>query len=164
MAVLDRRQMILALAALPLLVSKPSRALAAKPVLRVSGGASGASVTYDAAGLDALPQTRFVTATPWNAKPIEFRGVSARDLFQAAGVQGEHLQLIALNDYVVEAKTSDILAGDGLFATHQDGVPMPLSAKGPVFLMFPFDLRPELKHQSYYSRSVWQLAEVVVTP
>lgn len=165
---LSRRQVLLALSVLPLVTARPLRAAAAETLLRVSGAisetASGGAIEYDAAGLSALPQTNFHTTTPWNSTPVEYRGVAARDLLQAVGARGEHLQLIALNDYVVEAKTSNIVAADGLFATHQDGVPMPISDKGPVFLLFPFDARPELKHQSYYSRSVWQLAEIVVAP
>ncbi len=164
----NRRHILRALTALPVVALTPSFAYAAQPMLRVSGvigrDRSGKSVEYDAASFDSLPQSSFVTATPWNDAPVEYRGVKARDLFEAVDVHGENLQLIALNDYVVEAKIADIVAGDGLFATHQDGVAMPISDKGPIFLLFPFDPRPELKHQSYYSRSVWQLAEIVVTP
>lgn len=163
---LSRRQVVIALATVPLLAFKPSRAAAAKPILRVTGAIAGSSgdglVEYDASAFDALPQTRFVTKTPWHETPVEFSGVSVRDLLNAVDARGETLQLIALNDYVVEAKASDILAGDGLFATRQNGVPMPISDKGPVFLVFPFDQRPDTQHQTYYSRAVWQLAEITV--
>ncbi|WP_156421157.1 oxidoreductase [Aureimonas sp. AU20] len=165
---LSRRDVVLAFAVLPFVFWRPLRAAAADTMLRVIGmvgdDVEDGRVEYDAAALDALPQTRFATTTPWHDTPVEFAGVSARDLFQAVGAHGENLQLIALNDYVVEAKVSDIIAGDGLFATRQNGVPMPVSDKGPIFLVFPFDQRPETQHQAYYSRAVWQLAEIVVTP
>ncbi len=164
----DRRQLILALAAMPAALWKPSNAFAAKPLLRVSGSIGSESgsdpVEYDAAGLNGLPQTSFTTSTPWSTSPIEYKGISAGDLFHAVGAHGSRVQLVALNDYVVDSEIEFILAGDGLFATHQNGTPMPISEQGPVFLIFPFDARPELKHQSYYSRSVWQLAEIIVLP
>lgn len=165
---LSRRHVVMVLAAMPLVAFKPSRAAAAKPMLRVSGAIGDAAgnghVEYDAAALDALPQTRFTTKTPWHDASVEFSGVAARDLFQAVDAHGDDLQLIALNDYVVEAKVGDIVAGDGLFATRQNGVLMPVSDKGPVFLVFPFDQRPDTQHQAYYSRAVWQLAEIVIAP
>lgn len=163
---LSRRQVVTVLAALPAVLLTPLRATAARAMLQVRGAigdiGSDGQVSFDAAAFDALPQTRFVTTTPWHDVPVEFSGVAARDLFAAVGARGENLQLIALNDYVVEAKASDIVMGDGLFATRQNGVPMPVSDKGPVFLVFPFDQRPDTQHQTYYSRAVWQLTEIVV--
>ncbi len=155
--------------AVSILTAAASRSSAASGTsfLRVGGeigeGPQPGEVVFDEAAFAALPQTRFRTATPWHDKAIEFSGVSARDLFEAVGRRGENAQLIALNDYMVEASIDEIVAADGLFATHQDGVAMPISDKGPIFLLFPFDDRPELKHQAYYSRAVWQLSEIVVT-
>ena len=39
---------------------------------------------------------------------------------------------------------------------------MPVRDKGPLFIIYPFDANPELKSQTYYSRSVWQVAKIVV--
>ena len=104
--------------------------------------------------------TRFRTTTLWHQAPAEFSGISARDLFAAVRLRSPRLRLVALNDYVVEADADEIVAADGLFATRQDGVLMPVSDKGPIFLLFPFDQREELRHQIYYSRAVWQLCEI----
>lgn len=163
-----RRAVVQSLA-VSLLLASGNRALAAPgaPILRVSGeigeGPGSGEREFDAAAFAALPQTGFRTATPWHDEVTEFSGVSARHLFEAVGRRGENAQLFALNDYMVEASIEAIVAGDGLFATHQGGVAMPISDKGPIFLLFPFDQRPELKHQAYYSRAVWQLSEIVVT-
>ncbi|WP_062016173.1 hypothetical protein [Aureimonas sp. AU4] len=118
-------------------------------------------MSFDTAALDALPQTRFRTTTLWHKEATEFSGVSARDLFSAVNLRANRLRLVALNDYVVDADADELVEGDGLFATRQDGVLMPVSDKGPIFLLFPFDEREELRHQTYYSRAVWQLCEVV---
>lgn len=141
-----------------------SFAHAAEPILRVRGavgpGPGSGDIAFDAAQFDALPQTRFRTTTLWHKEAVEFSGVSARDLFAAVNLRGSRLKLVALNDYVVEGEADVILAADGLFATRQDGTPMPVSDKGPIFLIFPFDQREDLRHQAYYSRAVWQLCEI----
>ena len=58
--------------------------------------------------------------------------------------------------------TTTLQEAGALLATRQNGTIMPVSDKGPVFLVFPFDSRPELQHQTYYSRAVWQIAEINV--
>jgi len=44
----------------------------------------------------------------------------------------------------------------------RDGVDMPVSDKGPLFIVYPYDSEPELKSQLFYSRSAWQVAELIV--
>jgi hypothetical protein len=34
---------------------------------------------------------------------------------------------------------------------------MAVRDKGPLFIMYPFDRRPDLRNAVYYSRCVWQL-------
>ncbi len=40
--------------------------------------------------------------------------------------------------------------------------PMSVRDKGPLFLVYPFDLNPELYNEKYFSRSVWQIKEIEV--
>ncbi|WP_156369243.1 molybdopterin-dependent oxidoreductase [Aureimonas sp. Leaf324] len=145
-------------------------ASAGEPILTLRGefaraGADG-SAMLTLADLDALPQTRFRTATPWHSGPVEFSGVSVSDFLAAMGVPSTEgsMQLVALNDYVVDTKAGDLVSGDALLATRMNGEPMTVQDKGPVFVVFPFDSRTELQHQSYYSRAVWQLAEIDLAP
>lgn len=137
-------------------------AYSGQPILKINGSISGANRSFvlDLAAMDAMPKTSFATSTPWHKGVTEFSGVTLRDCLAALKLSGTKLQLIALNDYVVEASLSELQAADALLATRQNGNIMPVSDKGPIFLIFPFDSRPELQHQSYYSRAVWQLAEV----
>jgi hypothetical protein len=39
---------------------------------------------------------------------------------------------------------------------------MPLSDKGPIFAMYPFDSDPDLKKQVYFSRCIWELEALKV--
>ena len=34
--------------------------------------------------------------------------------------------------------------------------------KGPLWIMFPFDAKPELKSELIYSQSVWQLRKMTI--
>jgi hypothetical protein len=142
----------------------PRRSRAASPILRVGGAAFGtkAPLAFDLEALDALPQTRFRTTTPWHQGIVEFSGVALKDLVAFAGIEARQLQLIALNDYAVDADLAELIAADALLATRQNGQPLPVTDKGPVFVVFPFDERSELKHQTFYSRAVWQLTEIVL--
>ena len=42
-----------------------------------------------------------------------------------------------------------------LLALKRNGAYMPVRDKGPLFIVYPYDSSPELKHQKYYSRSAW---------
>ena len=162
---MNRRHLLLGLGAIALAAPVAAKA-AGEPILTLRGAFAKAgpdgSLGLTLAELDALPQTRFSTKTPWHEGAVEFSGVSLKDFFAAAGVSPDQhqMQLIALNDYVVDADAAEMIAGDALLATRLNGQPMSVRDKGPIFVIFPFDSRPELNHQSYYSRCAWQLAEI----
>ncbi|MCO6051007.1 molybdopterin-dependent oxidoreductase [Mesorhizobium sp. RP14(2022)] len=142
------------------LASLSAPASGGAPILVLGGTAAKPAQALDLAGLDAMPQTSFETNTPWHKGPVTFSGVLLKDYLATLGAHGTRVQLIALNDYTVEAPVDELVEGGALLATRQNGQPMPVSEKGPVFLLFPFDSRKELQHQTYYSRSVWQLSEI----
>lgn len=166
---MNRRNLLLCIGSLALVTTPPAKG-AGPAILTLRGDFAKAnpdgSLSLSLADLDAMPQTRFTTRTPWHSGAVEFSGVSLADFLTAMGASGpkRKLQLIALNDYVADAETSELIAGDALLATRLDGVPMSTRDKGPVFMVFPFDSRGELQHQSYYSRAVWQLAEIDLVP
>ncbi|GGE09398.1 oxidoreductase [Aureimonas endophytica] len=139
---------------------KPPLAFAADPILTLHGSQTGGDVASSLAEMDAFPQTSFATTTPWHQGVVKFSGVSLKDYLAALKVDPKQIRLVALNDYSVDAEVAGLLEGDALLATRQNDQPMPVSDKGPVFLVFPFDSRAELQHQTYYSRSVWQLTEI----
>lgn len=117
---------------------------------------------FDMAMLEALPQTSFITKTPWYATPRRFTGPLLRDVLLAAGARGTLLRISALNDYRVEVPVDDAMRHDLLVARLLDERPMSVRDRGPLFLIYPFDARPELKTAVYYSRSAWQLRTIDV--
>lgn len=122
----------------------------------------GAQAQFDMAMLEALPQHSFSTRTPWYTHARRFTGPLLREVLGAAGAQGSQLRLTALNDYRVEMPFDDVLRYDVIVARLLDERPMAVRDKGPLFAIYPFDARPELRSAVYYSRSAWQLRTIDV--
>ena len=122
----------------------------------------GASAHFDMAMLAAMPQQSISARTPWYTQARRFTGPLLRDVLTAAGANGTSLRLIALNDYRVDMPFDDTQRHDVLLARLLDDQPMTVRDKGPLFVIYPFDTRPELRSAVYYSRSAWQLRTIEV--
>ncbi len=147
----------------------PVRALdkpAGPVVLTVSGSVlkpnDGKAAHFDMAMLERLPQVSFSTRTPWYAEVRKFTGPLLRDVLSQAGAKGTLLRAVALNDYWVEIPIEDALRHDVIVARLLDDKPMAVRDKGPLFVIYPFDARPELRNPVYFSRSAWQLRSIEV--
>lgn len=137
-----------------------------KVILTVSGRIdatnNGASAEFDYTMLEALGMDHIETTTPWYDGVIRFDGVRMQRLLQAVGAFGETVTAVALNDYTTEIPIQDIRRHGVLLAMKRNGIDMPVSDKGPLFIVYPYDSKPELKSQKYYSRSAWQVASLEV--
>ena len=165
----SRRSWLRLAGGLLLAAALPARALApptGQVVLTVSGRVlmpnDGSSAQFDMAMLEALPQTSFTTRTPWYAQARQFTGPLLRDVLAAAGAKGTLIRLTALNDYRVDMPFADAQRHDVIVARLLDDKPMAVRDKGPLFVIYPFDARPELRGAVYYSRSAWQLRTIDV--
>jgi hypothetical protein len=137
-----------------------------KPILTVTGkigvtNKDGAA-QFDRAMLEALGETSFSTSTPWYDGPRKFEGVPLAKLLDAVGASGDHIIATALNDYSTDIPVEDARKFGVILALKRDGAYMPVSDKGPIFIVYPFDSNPELKAQVYYKRSAWQVARIEV--
>ena len=132
-----------------------------KVVLTITGkvGApnKGSAAVFDMPMLQKLPQRTFTTQTPWEPKPTMFAGPLLRDVLAAAEASGARLEATALNDYKVTFPLSDAKEFDVVIAIKMNGEDIPVRTKGPLFIVYPFDSKPELKAAKYYERSIWQL-------
>ncbi len=137
-----------------------------RPILTVGGRIAntnrGGTAQFDRPMLEALGTSGFETTTPWYPGPVRFDGVRMDRLLEAVGASGDRVLAYALNDYTTELPVSDFAAYGVLLALKRDGEYMPVRDKGPLFIVYPFDSRPELKHQRFYARSAWQLARLDV--
>lgn len=137
-----------------------------KVILSVSGRIrtfnKDGSAEFDRAMLESLGMESFETTTPWYNGPVKFEGVRMKKLMQAVGASGESVTAIALNDYTTDIPVADFERYGVLLALKRDGNEMPVRDKGPLFVVYPYDSRPELKSQKFYSRSAWQVAKLEV--
>ena len=164
---LNRR---LALMGLALLTSHPALAAlpppSGKKVLSISGrvGApnQGANAVFDMPMLEALGLVTLRTTTPLFTGEVTFEGVPMTALMAAIGASGDKLMVFALNDYTTEIPMADFAKYKPILAVKRDGRYMPVSDKGPLFIVYPFDSSAELKSQKFYSRSAWQIARMEV--
>lgn len=135
------------------------------PVLTISGKItnpnSGATAVFDMATLEAHGLTSLTTKTPWTDR-TKFSGVLLDTLMKRLGAYGTTIVLSALNDYSAEMPISDCAANKPLLATRMNGQFMPVSDKGPLFIVYPFDSNPDLARQTFYGRCVWQLDRMTI--
>jgi hypothetical protein len=130
-------------------------------ILTVSGAIAEtnaeAVAEFDRDMLRAMPVTTFSTTTIWTEGAHEFTGVSLDDFAAALGMTGATLKATAINDYAIEVPLSDAVEGGPIIAYHLDGEPMSVRDKGPLWLIYPFDLNSDYQSEVIYSRSIWQL-------
>jgi hypothetical protein len=120
---------------------------------------------FDMARIERLPQRTVRTTTPWYTAPREFTGPLLRDLLAEAGLPasgGTTARCTALNDYRVDIPLEDARRIDVVVARLLDGKPMSVREKGPLFVIYPFDDRPELRTSVYFGRCIWQLKAIEV--
>lgn len=118
-------------------------------------GTAGAD--FDDAMLAAMPQKQLNTRTPWHEGVKKFTGPLLRDVLAAAGAKGSTIRAVALNDYKVDIPFDDAMKIDVVMARLLDDKPMPVRDKGPLFIIYPFDDRADLRTPQYYARCAWQL-------
>lgn len=137
-----------------------------KVILTLSGkiGEKNMSNTavFDLAMLEKLPQQNFTTMTPWDKNPIKFTGPLLRDVLAAAKANGTTLKASALNDYQTSIPMEDSKKFDMILAHKMNGEAIPARTKGPLFIVYPYDSKTELRSATYYERSAWQLKSMNV--
>lgn len=134
---------------------------AGRVILTIEGTISqtnnGPQAQFDMKMLEKLPQHSFSTKTPWYPDAVTFTGPLLRDLLAAVGAKGTKITAVALNDYKTEIPFDDATRHDVIVARLMNNRPMPVREKGPLFIVFPFDTKAELRTELYYNRAAWQL-------
>lgn len=135
-------------------------------VLTIQGGVGrtnqGDQAQFDMKMLEKLPQKSFTTQTPWYPQPVSFTGPLLHDVLAAAGAKGSKITAVALNDYKTEIPFEDATRHEVIVARLMNERPMPVREKGPLFIVYPFDTKAELRTELYYNRSAWQLRTLQV--
>ena len=124
----------------------------------------GGEVQFDIARLQALGETDLKTSTIWTDGVHDFTGVRMKDMLDYLGLTAGTFKAVALNDYTVEIPVSDATADGPILAYDMDGQPMSVRDKGPLWIVYPFDAKPEYRSEVIYTRAIWQLERFEVSP
>ncbi|WP_420546897.1 molybdopterin-dependent oxidoreductase [Curvivirga sp.] len=137
-----------------------------KTILSISGKIEktnkGEHAEFDLGMLDALPQKTLTVETPWTEGNVSFSGPLLRDFLDMVGASGNVIQAKALNDYIVVIPMEDVQEFDVILATSLDGKRLSVRDKGPVWVIYPWNDDEDLRVETYYARSIWQLKSMIV--
>jgi len=165
---LTRRRLLLATPALAFAATaKAAPPTPTGPVILTVSGQIGITNSpqgfeFDMAMLAALPQHEFRTRTPWHTGTPQFTGPLLRTVLDTVQAKGHTVRAVALNDYKVDIPASDAKDWDVIVARLVDGQPMRVRDRGPLFIIYPFDSKAELRDPRYTNRSAWQLRRIEV--
>lgn len=119
---------------------------------------------FDVDMLRALDRRTARIGTPWTQQPALYSGAYFKAVLNAVDARGNRMIVRALNDYLAEVPIGDAVRIETMLADEMDGKPMTIRDKGPLMLVYPFDIEPDLYNERYFARSVWQIKEIEVLP
>lgn len=114
----------------------------------------------DIASLEKLGTVSFQTTSPWYNGRTTFTGIPVQKLMEFVGAKGSVVKVTALNDYTTVIPLSDFKKYNVILALKINGEYIRIRDKGPLFIVYPYDSKPELNNQIYYSRSAWQVSRM----
>lgn len=154
--------------ALPVRAQPRAMADAAGDVLLTVTGQIGAcnrhdgAACFDRAMLDALGPVEVTTTCPWFDGRIRFTGVRVDRVLAAVGAEGEVVTVIGRGGERAELPATDLTRYGVMLAYSLNGVAVSTQYMGPLFVVYPFDRAPELKHDTVYARSLYNAHRLVV--
>lgn len=144
--------------------AEPLRSADGPAVLTVTGDIAVTNeegkAVFDTSMWAELPRARVETSTTWTDGVVVFEGVLLRDVIERVGGAGSTIVAKAINDYSAELPTADASRYRVLLADTQDGKPLTVRTKGPLWIVYPRDQHSELASEAHNSKWVWQLTEI----
>jgi len=117
------------------------------------------------AELEAIRPHRVQTSTFWSADRGTFEGPLLRDVLARVGLDSaEAVRLTGLDGFSNVIPRQDWERWPILIASRNNGKPIPVSAKGPLRIIYPRDMDAELLEPIYRLRWVWLLARIDEAP
>lgn len=144
------------------LANDPMPASAEDPILTISLADTTHRLDHNA--LRSLPVDSFDTTTIWTDGVQGFAGLRMATLLERLGVAEGLVTLTAANGYQITIPVSEFTPDGALLAYERNGKPMTLRDKGPVWLVYPFDVDDRFRTEYVYANSIWQLDRIDITP
>ncbi|MGH1432745.1 MAG: hypothetical protein ACRBB4_16735 [Neptuniibacter sp.] len=137
-----------------------------KVILTVTGNIKhtleGDTARFDLEQLKQLSSETFTLKTRWSDTTHAYHGPLLSAVLEHVGSKGDRLFLTALNDYSIEIERSYVEKYQPILAWSEDGKPMSVRDKGPLWLLLPHDKYPELNAEVHTGRMIWQLSTIEI--
>ena len=122
---------------------------------------NGDSAEFDRAMLEALEWREVRTFTAHTEGEQTFAGPTLASVLDAVGATGQTLLARAINDYTTLIEASDATRHDVLLAMVQNGRPMRVRNKGPIWVVYPMTEEQAAKSE-FDAQMIWQLVSMNV--
>lgn len=141
---------------------KPSGKVVLTVVGAVKNTNTATETGFDRAMLQSFPQISHIVTTPWTEGETVFTGPLLIDVLRHLGLDDSRvISATALNNYEIEIPVEDARKYPVILALTQNGNELRVRDKGPVWVIYPWTAEyPELKSETYHSRSIWQLQHI----
>jgi hypothetical protein len=83
-------------------------------------------------------------------------------LMDHLAARGARVELVALNKYRTAIPIEDFARHQPILALKRNGNYMEVRDKGPLFVIYPYDSKAELRSEQYFARSAWQVRSIIV--
>ena len=100
--------------------------------------------------------------TPWTKAGTRFSGILTRSLMDYIGASGHEILASAIDGYSIVIPLADLADYDTILALQMDGKRMRVRNKGPAWVIYDPDDRPEIPETLINSRMIWQLQSLEV--
>ena len=117
---------------------------------------------FDYAMLKNLGLTEVSVDTPWTPAGTRFEGILSKTLLELVGAEGAEILAKAADGYTANIPFEDLAEHNTLLALSRNGERMRLKSKGPVWIVYPNEGRPDVVEATLNSRMVWQLKSLTV--
>ena len=123
---------------------------------------AGETAQFDRSQLEALAPAVLETSTPWTEGVQRFDGFPVTALLDLVGATGNTLRATAINDYAVTMPVEELVRSKAFVAVRQNGEPMKVRDRGPLWIIFPYDSDARLTGDDFLNWSIWQLKSIEI--
>ncbi len=121
--------------------------------------------TMSLAALESLPMYRVTTPTFWPRDDGVYEGPLLLDVLKTSGMdKAEALRIMAKDGFSQVIPREDWTRWPIILATRRGGEPMTTRNKGPIRIIYPRGMDPELSNPKYRLRWVWMITSIEALP
>ena len=138
------------------LSSATSAAALSLPLKLICDGDSSSELLLELADLAAMETIEVSTSTPWT-EVASYKAVEVRTLISLCECTVSGVQASALNNYTASIPSDHIYEDGAMVAFLKNETPMPITERGPYWIIFDFDALGDKVHPAHHNVSVWQM-------